>query len=129
MINEGSGYVSIEERDLGLISWAVDMDKLIESGDYVTSFNVAMFVAIGHIVIVLAILYIFRKIFLELERSESPFSHDILKKLNILFILISIACLVSQGVGYGVMAWFITRLIYCILDYGCVIQTEIDETL
>lgn len=129
IINSDSANLTFHDADLGIFSWAVDMDKLMESGEYAQSIVVSLLVGVGALLMSIAVVYIIRKIFVELEQSETPFSPAILKKLRILFIVITVACFVTTGLGAGVIALLITRSVYCILDYGCVIQTEVDETL
>ena len=78
--------------------------------------------------VMLAIVIILRKTFLEIEKSDTPFRAEILKRIRIAGILITVFALcysVSIGALTGLTAW----CVYCIFDYGIELQKNDDETL
>ena len=78
--------------------------------------------------VMLAVIIILRKTFLEIEKSDTPFRPEILKRIRITGILIAVfAAFYSIGVGAltALTAW----CVYCIFDYGIELQKNDDETL
>ena len=69
-----------------------------------------------------------RNAFIAVETSDTPFTEEVLKKIKIAGIIVTvITCTASIGVAaiVGLTFW----CIYCIFDYGTVLQKESDETL
>lgn len=75
------------------------------------------------------VFYLIEGIFKEIKDSESPFTEAILKKLRIAFILISVLALLGNGLWAGAITGLICWAVYCIIDYGYALQSEVDETL
>lgn len=73
--------------------------------------------------------WLIERIFKEIKESDSPFTESILKKLKVVFIIISILPLFTNGVGAAIVTALICWAIYCIIDYGYALQNEVDETL
>ena len=72
---------------------------------------------------------LFGQVFDALIREESPFTETVMKKLRINFIILTVVMLMMIGVFPALIAGFLFWCIYNIFDYGCVLQTESDETL
>ena len=68
-------------------------------------------------------------IFKEIKESESPFTESILKKLRIVFIVVSIFAFLMSGFWAGAITALLCWAVYCIIDYGYALQSEVDETL
>ena len=65
----------------------------------------------------------------KLENSDTPFDESIMKKIKTVFGLITIVVFFSVGLGAAVLVGVGFWSMYCILDYGYVLQKEADETL
>ena len=76
----------------------------------------------------LAIVIILRKTFLEIEKSNTPFRPEVLKRIRITGVLMTIVAL-CYSVGVGAMTGLISWCIYCVFDYGIELQKNDDETL
>ena len=50
-------------------------------------------------------------------------------RLKTSFIILTVVVVIFVGLGAGVIAGLLLWCIYSILDYGKVLQTEVDETL
>ncbi|MBQ7076768.1 MAG: hypothetical protein IJM91_01365 [Lachnospiraceae bacterium] len=75
------------------------------------------------------IFWLIEKIFKDIKESESPFTEAIIKKLRIVFIIISVCALIFYGIANGLIAALLCWALYCIIDYGYALQLEVDETL
>ncbi len=78
--------------------------------------------------LVLAILVILRKIFLDVKNSDTPYRPEILRRIKITGILVTVfGVLCAPMIGFlgMLLAW----CIYCIFDYGIELQKNEDETL
>ncbi|MCR5801799.1 MAG: hypothetical protein K6G57_05645 [Lachnospiraceae bacterium] len=73
--------------------------------------------------------HLFGQVFGVIITEDSPFTEAVLKKLRINFIILSALILLCIGLFPALIAAFLFWCIYNILDYGCVLQTESDETL
>lgn len=78
--------------------------------------------------VMLAIVIILRKTFLEIEKSDTPFRAEVLNRIRITGILITIVAL-SYSIGIGAMTGLVSWCVCCIFDYGIELQKSDDETL
>lgn len=85
--------------------------------------------AAGMCCVVAVIFWLVEGIFKQIKESDSPFTDAILKKLRIVFIVISILALLTNGIWAGAITALLCWAIYCIIDYGYALQLEVDETL
>ena len=86
------------------------------------------FIAAAIAAIMLAVVIILRKTFLEIEKSDTPFREEVLKKVRTVGILITVFTL-CYSVGAGALAGLTAWCVYCIFDYGVELQKNEDETL
>ncbi|MBR1852420.1 MAG: hypothetical protein IJ794_04490, partial [Lachnospiraceae bacterium] len=80
------------------------------------------------IVMALAAVITIGKLFEAIEKSDTPFKKEILEKMKISGILVTVIALTSS-IGTAVMAGLTFWCIYCIFDYGMELQKSADETL
>ena len=73
--------------------------------------------------------WLFGQIFDIVLREESPFVPDVMKKMRFNFILLTAVMFLVVGFGPALIAAFLFWCIYNIFDYGCLLQSESDETL
>ena len=71
---------------------------------------------------------VLRDTFGEIEKSDTPFKQDILKKIRLTGIIIT-AITLSSSIGIAAIVGLAFWCIYCIFDYGTELQKEADETL
>jgi len=126
---ENGASIDFDDFQAGIFKGSIKSEALINEGKYNVALNLTCIYALIVCSFVYGVFFVIKKIFKEIEQSESPFSDTVLKKLKALFIIISIASLISFGLGYAILTALVLNCIYCILDYGCAIQTEVDETL
>ncbi len=86
------------------------------------------FIAAAVTALMLAIVVILRKTFLEIERSDTPFRAEVLQRIKITGILITVFAL-FYSIGIGALAGLTAWCVYCIFDYGIELQKQDDETL
>ena len=80
------------------------------------------------VALVLAVVIILRKTFIEIRESDSPYREEILQRIKALGILVTLIVL-SYSIGNGVVIGLTFWCIYNIYDYGIVLQRNDDETL
>ena len=102
---------------------------LMYKGMAAEAFAVTFFSTAVTIAILAGIFIIIMKVFKLIENSDSPFNGDVMKKLKTAFIIITVYTFFAVGLGAAVLAGVVFWSIYCILDYGYVLQKESDETL
>ena len=127
-----NGTVTFKVSDFetnGIIHLEVMIDKAVAEGAYAEVFGVFCIVGAIAIVVLLFFFAQFAKIFDIIQASETPFSKEVLSKLKKAFIVfvVMMALLIDPGVAIfvGLSFW----CVYNIMDYGTVLQTEVDETL
>jgi len=76
----------------------------------------------------IAAVVVIRSAFTEIENSDTPFKPEIMKKVKIAGILVTIITL-SESVGTAAIVGLSFWCIYCIFDYGLELQKCADETL
>jgi len=89
---------------------------------------VSWFVVAVMVALVLAVVIILRKTFIEIRESDSPYREEILQRIKALGILVTLIVF-SYSIGNGVIIGLTFWCIYCIYDYGIVLQRNDDETL
>jgi len=76
----------------------------------------------------LAVMVILRKTFLEIRDSDTPFREEVLKRLKITGILVTVIAL-NYAIGIGLIIGLTFWCFYRIFDYGIELQKNEDETL
>ena len=76
----------------------------------------------------LAVVVILRKTLLEIEKSDTPFREEILKRIRIAGILL-VLLIVNYSPGHALIVGLTAWCVYCIFDYGIELQKNEDETL
>lgn len=90
--------------------------------------GVNCFYAAFLIALTLTAIIILRNAFVAVEKSDTPFTEDILKKIKIAGIIVTVITLTSS-IGTAAIVGLTFWCVYCIFDYGTVLQKESDETL
>jgi len=117
------------EMSSGLLTVRFDTQTDLESGN-IAGAVVKVLACAACLCLVMGIVFgLLFSIFKTLENGESPFSAQILKKLKTMFIVITVIMGLFMGVGLSMISGLVLWCIYCILDYGCVLQRDVDETL
>ena len=126
-----SGTLTVESLKLGGsgISFVVDYAKAFQEGNYAGPMIISCIVAVVICAAVTVILTLFKKIFTDLSMEETPFSDSVMGRLKTSFIIMVVILALFVGIGPGVVGGLFMWCIYSILDYGKVLQTEVDETL
>lgn len=121
-------YTDIEMFN-GILNFDVKMQQLVDDGHYAflfTCYCIAGAVALG---IVITILSLFIRIFKTLLENETPFNESVLVKLRSAFIITVVLVALVSGLGEAVFMGLTFWCIYTLIDYGAVLQMEVDETL
>lgn len=104
----------------------------------ISTLKIFFLVAVLYCIIMLVLFHIASGIFREIEKSQTPFITKIVKEIrvvSILFFILSTFPQMSDGsLTFGINAIGIIGglLIWClsyIIQYGCILQQESDETL
>ena len=106
-----------------------DISQKLEAGQLAEVCTIMCAVATAGTVILAVIFGLFTSVFKTIEISESPFAEAVIKKLKKTFIAIAVAIAIFVGLGEALLAALLLWCVYTILDYGFVLQTEVDETL
>ena len=113
----------------GIIGTTSLMKHLIGKELFAEALGVG-FISLGvTIAIIAGIFIIIMKVFKLIQNSDTPFGVDIMKRLKSVFIIITVYTFFSTGLGSAALAGVVFWSVYCILDYGYVLQKESDETL
>ena len=102
--------------------------KVLNITDPDVAAGLSYFIAMGIAALILAVIIIIRKTFLEIEKSDTPFRESILKRIRITGILLTLMAVeysIPMSILTGLTAW----CVYCIFDYGIELQKQDDETL
>ena len=128
--DETTGYITMDDiSSNGLIGVNFDLEKIASEGKVAQLLMGECFGGFIICLITTAIYIMIQKAFILIKDSETPFHPSVLKRLKLVFVIITIAALLFSGVGTAVMGGIVFWCIYCILDYGFVLQQEVDETL
>ena len=113
----------------GVVVLSFDPSDNIENGEY--GEYAAKGCALAALVcIMVSIIFAFvRRIFKTINAAETPFEESVIKKIKGLFITVCIVLLIAVGIFAAGAAALLCWGIYTILDYGYVIQKQVDETL
>lgn len=113
----------------GALKFTVNTKQMIEDNEYAEAAS-AVCVMGGIVLAMIALIFdILRRVFKLINKSETPFEETVIKKIKILFIVISVEILVMVGLGVAAVVALICWSIYNIMDYGFTLQKQIDETL
>ena len=113
----------------GLLSVRLDTQADVESGNIAGAVVKVLAFAAGLCLVMGIVFGLLFSIFKTLENGESPFSAQILKKLKTMFIVMTVIMGLFISLGAAIIGGLVFWCIYCILDYGCVLQRDVDETL
>lgn len=109
----------------GFLDGALNLEKV----DSVASTLGGYLIALGAILICFAIvLHFMGKVFKDIMGSYSPFRPEIIKRLKVVFVLITVLTLRSSLL-IGVIIGFSLWCVFQIFEYGCELQRQSDETL
>lgn len=123
-------FASVDETSFGgLLQFTFNTDNLIENGEYGKVSGTYCFVGAAICAMVAVAFDMLRRIFKTIKTSETPFEEEVLKKLKVMFIVITVEILLMSGVGEALILGLICWSVYNIMDYGFTLQKEIDETL
>ena len=127
------GFVTMEEINMdirtGIFSFNYDGSKLLSEGKIAELFALEC-VAVTIICAIMAGIFLtIQKTFELIKNSDTPFDEKVLKRLKVVFIAMTIVFLALSGIGTALISGVIFWSIYCILDYGYILQKESDETL
>lgn len=126
-----NGVATIEnfKIDGGMLKVAINYDEMFQRGDYATPLAINFGLATVITAITAYLLTLLKKVFDNLNIDDNPFSDSIMSSLKICFIVMSVIIMLFVGVGPGVICGLLCWCIYSILEYGRVLQVEVDETL
>ncbi len=100
-----------------------------ESADFITRLVIICLIAAIVSGFTGFVFRLFGQVFEVVVREESPFTEVVMKKLRINFILLIVVMFLAMGLGAALVSGFLFWCIYSIFDYGCILQTEADETI
>ncbi len=76
----------------------------------------------------LVVIMYLQNVFVEIEKSDTPFKTAILSKIKIAGIIVTVITL-SSSIGIAAIVGLSFWCVYCIFDYGLELQKSADETL
>ena len=113
----------------GLLSISVNLTNMINDHRYASVIATYCFFG-AFVAAMLAIIFgMLLRIFSTVEKSDSPFSEDVLKSMKKTFISLSVLAILFVGVGAGLILALFLWCIYTIMDYGMTLQLEVDDTI
>ena len=126
-----SGTLKVDSLNLGgpNLSLVIDYATAFQEGDYAGPMIISCIVSVVICAAVTVLLTIFKKIFTDLSMEETPFSDSVMGRLKTSFIIMVVILALFVGIGPAVVGGLFMWCVYSILDYGKVLQIEVDETL
>ncbi|MBO4309873.1 MAG: hypothetical protein J5856_02280 [Lachnospiraceae bacterium] len=73
--------------------------------------------------------FLISSVFSIIVKEGNPFCKRVLKRTLVAMIILTVLVGFSAGIAFFVLMGFLTWVIYTVLDYGCVLQIQSDETL
>ena len=132
MIVKNDGSNSVRMGRFVFIGNVSDPKSPVREWLNITDPNVAAgidsFIVAAMAALMLAVICILRTTFREIEKSDTPFREEVLKRIRIAGILITVIA-VNYSVGVAAMAALTAWCVYCVFDYGIELQKNEDETL
>ncbi len=128
MLGQGSFSVTNPEIN-GLLSFSINLESMVQAGEYAkATIIVCVFGALVCLCLTI-ISAIINRTFVKLERCETPFAAEVMKSLKAMFIVLTAAVVVCVGLGDGLIIGVCLWCVYTIMDYGCALQEEVDDTV
>ena len=126
-----AGTLTVDDLRIGGpgLHFMIDYSGAFEAGNYAVPIIISCVTAAVICVVTVVLLTLFKRIFTELTREETPFSDTVMGRLKTCFIIMAVILAIFVGLGVGIIGGLFMWCIYSILDYGKVLQTEVDETL
>ena len=133
IVGDASDFISLDDVTIdietGFFSFDYDGMGLIREGKFGELFALYCFTGALVCGVMAGIFITIQKTFEFIKNSETPFDEKILKRLKAVFVAMTIVFALLSGIGTAIISGVIFWSIYCIIDYGYVLQTEVDETL
>ena len=133
IVGDASDFISLDDVTIdietGFFSFDYDGMGLIREGKFGELFALYCFTGALVCAVMAGIFITIQKTFEFIKNSETPFDEKILKRLKAVFVAMTIVFALLSGIGTAIISGVIFWSIYCIIDYGYVLQTEVDETL
>ena len=105
-----------------------DFVEMLDIEDPFTKAGINCFCAAVICTLALVAVIYLRNTFIEIEKSDTPFKAEILSKIRIAGILVTVITL-SSSIGVAAFVGLSFWCVYCIFDYGMELQKSADETL
>ena len=70
-----------------------------------------------------------RKTFEELEHGDTPFTETLTNRVKIIGIILTVFVLIGYGIFDALIAAALMLTMYTVFRFGCLLQTESDETV
>ena len=90
--------------------------------------GVNCFCAAAICALAMVVVIFLKNTFTEIEKSDTPFKPEILSKIRVTGILVTVITMVSS-IGIAAIVGLSFWCVYCIFDYGLELQKSADETL
>lgn len=129
-IAQNGGSFDFDELEIGgILRVDSSIQEVADQGYY--GYAIGATCIYGAVVcLIFAIFFkIFGKIFNLIQASETPFEKTIMDKLKKSFIGLVVITVVFLDPGIAVIMALVLWCVYTILDYGCALQQQSDETL
>lgn len=113
----------------GLISLDVEIEELVDKGEYATVLTILMVAGVVFTTIFAVVAKILSAILGLIVVKESPFCNEVIKRLKGVFIIITVLVLLASGIVEALITALFFRCIYFLFQYGNALQEQYDETL
>ncbi len=128
-IEAGEGrFEFINEFKIGFIDLSDHYEARLASEDYARYIMETLIYAIVMVAVGAFVMFELEGIFKFMENNDTPFKQEILRKITYAGISLAILELLSSLALAAIVA-LVTWCIYNVVDYGCILQSDYDETL
>lgn len=109
------------------IAFRPDVAKYESEGRYAEIVRAYGFISMALVAGVLFMFSMIHKMLTIVIENDSPFHPMVLKKLRNLLIAFVIICLLTMKISIGIIVAVVSWTIYCIMDYGTLLQQDVDD--
>ncbi|MCR4648663.1 MAG: hypothetical protein K5776_06265 [Lachnospiraceae bacterium] len=100
-----------------------------DAGSLSTLYSIYLLAIFSIILITNIVILLIYLIFRNIEHESTPFCDKVIRKMVVIFILLTLVTVFTLGTGFAVLAGLMSWAIITIMEYGKQLQIQSDETL
>lgn len=105
------------------------IQEALKDHPYSVEVSMYCFLIAGMTAIIAVMMRVTGSVFALIRKEDNPFTDNVIKRVLIVMIVLSVLLFLTSGVSLGVLCGILTWVVYTVLDYGKALQIQADETL